>query len=165
MDAKNLIAEMEFEITSTSKLLELVPKDKLTWKPHETAMSLAELAYHVAVIPGNFLSFADEGKTEAKTFLYHHIPKTKKEITEGFATSIARAKKILEKASGVWGSADWELTRDDKIIFKMPRALMARLLTFNHWYHHRGELVTYLRTLNVPIPSIYGPSADENPFG
>jgi len=165
MDAKSLIAEMEFEMNATEKLLDLVPKDKLTWKPHDTAMSLAELAFHVAIIPGNFLSFADDGKTKVEVFVHHHIPKTKKEIIEAFTTSIAKARKILEKATAEWGMAKWELIKDGKSIFSIQRSLMARLLAFNHWYHHRGQLVTYLRTLNVAIPSIYGPSADENPFG
>lgn len=165
MDFKNLIAEMEFEITSTRKLLELVPKDKLMWKPHERAMSLAELAFHVAVIPGNFLSFANDGKTKAEVFMHHHIPVSKTEIIESFSNSITKAKQVLEKATGDWGAANWELIKDGKSIFTMPRSLMCRLLVFNHWYHHRGELVTYLRTLDVLIPSVYGPSADENPFG
>jgi len=165
MDSKNLIAEMEFEITSTSRLLELVPEDKLTWKPHERAMSLGELAFHVAVIPGNLLSFADEGKTKIEVFLHHHIPSSKKEIVESFPDSIKKARLTLEKATGDWGSTNWELLKDGKSILTMPRSLMCRLLVFNHWYHHRGELVIYLKTLNIPIPSIYGPSADENPFG
>lgn len=165
MDSKNLIKEMEFEITATGKLLELVPEDKLTWKPHERAMSLAELAFHVAVIPGNFLSFADKAKTKAEVFIHHHIPGSKKEINEGFTESIAKARQVLEKATGDWGTTNWELIKDGKSIFSIPRSLMCRLLIFNHWYHHRGELVTYLRALNIPIPSVYGPSADENPFG
>jgi len=164
MDVKNLIAELEFEMTSTSKLLDLIPKDKLTWRPHEKAMSLGELAFHVANIPGNVLSFANKGKTEVTTFLYHHIPDSKKEIIESFPESIKKARLVLEKATRDWGSTNWELLKDGKSILTMPRSLMSRLLVFNHWYHHRGELVTYLKILNIPIPSIYGPSADENPF-
>src|SRR5215467_208437 len=117
MDSKNLIEEMEFEMISTSKLLELVPEDKLTWKPHERAMSLAELAFHVAIIPGNFLSFADEGKTKAEVFLHHHIPITRSEIIEGFSKSIAKARQILEKASADWGAKNWELIKDGKSIY------------------------------------------------
>jgi len=164
MDVKNLIAEMEFEITSTRRLLDLVPKDKLTWKPHEKAMALGELAFHVANIPGNILSFANAGRTEANDFLHHHVPSSKKEIIKSFPESIKKAKMVLEKATGDWTSTNWELLKDGKSILTMPRSLMCRLLVFNHWYHHRGELVTYLKMLNIPIPSIYGPSADENPF-
>jgi len=165
MGSKHLIAEMEFEITSTGKLLESVPEDKLTWRPHERAMSLGELAFHVAIIPGNLLSFADEGKTKVEVFLYHHIPASKKEIIESFPGSIARAKEVLERATDEWGTTNWELIKDGESIFTIPRSLMCRFLIFNHWYHHRGELVTYLRMLNIRIPSVYGPSADENPFG
>ena len=165
MDAKNLISEMEFEAISTGKLLERIPEDKLTWKPHPTAMSLAELAFHVANVPGIFSSFASEGKTKVEVMVYHHIPASKKEILDSFPISIAKAKQVFENATGTWGNTNWELDKKGKIIFTMPRALMSRLLVLNHWYHHRGELVSYLRMLGVPIPSVYGPSADENPFG
>jgi uncharacterized damage-inducible protein DinB len=164
MDSKKIIAEMEFEKCSANKLLELVPDDKLTWKPHEKAMSLGELAYHVAIIPGRFLTFANDSKTEAEVFLYHHIPRSKKEIIKDFHSSIAIARQVLEKATDDWGTATWELLKEGKSIFAMPRSSMSRMLVFNHWYHHRGELVIYLRSLNLRIPSVYGPSADENPF-
>ena len=165
MNSKTLISEIEFETNSTAKLLERIPEDKLTWKPHPTAMSLAELGFHVANIPGIFSSFADEGKTTVEVMVYHHIPSSKKEIIESFPKSIAKAKEVFEKANGNWESTNWELIKDGKSILAMPRSVMCRFLVLNHWYHHRGELVTYLRMLKVPIPSVYGPSADENPFG
>ena len=165
MNSKDFIAEIEFEKCSTGKLLGRIPEDRLTWKPHEKAMSLGELAFHVANIPGNLLSFADEGKTKVEDFIHHHIPVSKTEIIESFPNSIVKAKQVLEKANGNWYTTNWELIKDGKTIFAIQRSKMCRLLVLNHWYHHRGELVTYLRELNVHIPSVYGPSADENPFG
>jgi uncharacterized damage-inducible protein DinB len=123
------------------------------------------LAYHVANVPGIFSSFADEGKTNVEVMVHHHIPVSKKEIIESFPKSMARTKKVFEKATDDWGATNWELIKDEKSIFSMPRSLMCRLLVLNHWYHHRGELVTYLRMLGISIPFVYGPSADENPFG
>lgn len=102
MDSKNLIREIEFEVISTSKLHELIPKDKLAWKPHERAMALGELAFHVAIIPGNSLSFADRGKTKLDIFLHRHIPGAKEEIIESFPDSITKARKVLEGATGGW---------------------------------------------------------------
>ena len=163
MSSKNLIAEMEFEITSTTKLLERIPEEKLTWKPNEKAMSLAELAFHVATIPSTYLTYANEGKTKVEILVHHHIPNSKKEIINSFPVSIEKAKSILNNATEEWYTQNWELL-DGNCIFTIPRSLFCRLLVFNHWYHHRGELVTYLRTLGVAIPSVYGPSADENPF-
>lgn len=159
-----MISEIEFEVISTGKLLERIPADRLSWKPHVKAMTLGQLAFHVANIPGNYLSFADEGRTDVGILTEHYIPDSKAEIMESFPHSIATAKQILERSTDEWDAADWQLMKNGKSIFVIPRSLMCRLLAMNHWYHHRGELVTYLRTLNVLIPSVYGPSADEDPF-
>lgn len=164
MSTQHWIDEIEFEVTSTSKLLERVPEGRLTWKPHAKAMSLGQLALHVATIPGNYLQFAAEGKTPLEVLVSHPAPTTKGEILESFAGSIAAAKKILAGVTEEWCTSHWELIKNGASIFAIPRSLMIRLLVLNHWYHHRGELVTYLRTLDVLIPSVYGPSADENPF-
>jgi len=164
MNSKSLIAEIDFEVVSTQKLLERLPEEKLGWRPHEKAMTLGQLAYHVATIPGNYLEFANSGKTNLEVMVAHYIPVSENEIMNGFSKSIATARQILESATEEWGTQNWQLIKDGNSIFAIPRSLMCRLLVFNHWYHHRGELVTYLRTLHVLIPSVYGPSADENPF-
>ena len=164
MSSKNLLAEIEFEITSTKKLLDRIPEDKLTWKPHERAMTLAELGYHVASIPGTYTIYVDEGKTEVDVLVKHYIPTTKKEIIERFPQSLETATSILGKATDAWDAKDWHLTKNGQNIFTLSRAVFCRILVMNHWYHHRGELVTYLRALGVLIPSVYGPSADEDPF-
>jgi len=164
MNSKNLIAEIDFEVVSTQKLLERIPEEKLDWRPHEKAMTLGQLAYHVATIPGKYLEFANSGKTNLEVLVAHYIPASKNEITAGFSKSIATARQILESATDEWDTQNWELIKDGKSIFAIPRSLMCRLMVFNHWYHHRGELVTCLRTLDVLIPSVYGPSADEDPF-
>ncbi|MBS1664883.1 MAG: DinB family protein [Bacteroidetes bacterium] len=164
MSSKNLIDELEFEVESTRKLLERVPAGRLTWKPHEKAMSLGQLAFHVASIPGNYVMFANEGKTKVEVLVEHYVPETKEEIAERWVESMAKAREVLGRATEEWDAESWELIKNGESVFKISRGVMCRLLVMNHWIHHRGELVTYLRALDVTIPSVYGPSADENPF-
>lgn len=164
MSSKNLIAELEFELISTSKLLNLVPSDKLNWQPHPKAMTLGGLALHVAMIPGRYSTFGEEGSTTIETLTDHPLPKTKEEILEVFKKSSDKASEILNIADGNWENGAWNLTKNGSVIFSLPVPLFFRLLVFNHLFHHRGQLSTYLRTLDIPLPSIYGPSADENPF-
>ena len=164
MSSQHLIAELEHELVSTAKLLDLVPAEKLNWQPHPRAMTLGELANHVASIPGRYLGFADEGNTPIETLLDHPSPKDKAEILMNFKNLCATAKEYLKNADEKWEAKSWNLTENGSIIFTLPVPLFTRLLVFNHLVHHRGQLSTYLRTLDVLIPSIYGPSADDNPF-
>ena len=164
MSSKNLIAELEFELISTSKLLNLVPSDKLNWQPHPRAMTLGGLALHVAMIPGRYSTFAEEGSTTIETLTDHPLPKTKEEILEVFKKSSDKAKDLLNNIDDNLENRSWNLTKKGSSVFSLPIPLFLRLLVFNHLFHHRGQLSTYLRTLNVPLPSIYGPSADEDPF-
>ncbi|SNZ00341.1 DinB family protein [Flagellimonas pacifica] len=164
MSSKNLISELEFERTSTQKLLERLPEDKLTWKPHPKAFTLGQLALHVATIPGRIATFANLGTTTAEVLVEHPLCEDKIKIVHSFGESFKTAIEILSNADEKWDSESWNCFLDDKEIINWPRPILLRFLMLNHWYHHRGELVTYLRTLGILIPSIYGPSADENPF-
>ena len=164
MSSKNLIAELEHELVSTAKLLDLVPADKLNWQPHPKAMTLGVLANHVAALPGRYLNFADEGNTSIQTLTNHAVPINKTEILNNFKTSCSKAKQLLNNVDENWKGKSWNLTKDGSVVFTLPIPLFTRLLVFNHLIHHRGQLSAYLRTLNVPLPSIYGPSADEDPF-
>lgn len=164
MNSKNLLAELEFELISTEKLLQSVPADKLDWQPHPKARTLGELALHVATIPGRYLSFAIEGNTTVQ-LLTERIPaENKAAILEGFKQSTGKAKEILSKTIDSLESKSWNLLNGNKVIFTLPVPMFTRLLIFNHMIHHRGQLSAYLRKLDILIPSIYGPSADENPF-
>jgi uncharacterized damage-inducible protein DinB len=164
MNSTELIAELEHEWVSTAKLLDLVPADKLNWQPHSKAMTLGQLAYHVAIIPGRYLIFADKGSTTVETLKQHDIPENKSEILTGFKVSCETAKQLLSSNDVKWASASWDLTKNGTVVFSLPVPLFIRLLVFNHLFHHRGQLSTYLRSLGIPLPSIYGPSADEDPF-
>lgn len=160
-----LLQELEQEITSTSSLLERVPDDKLDWKPHPKSMTLGQLALHVAEIPGLVAEYAKNGTVTAADLIKHPQAENKADIIDGFRRSIANAKDFLDKANESDLNVSWTITDEDKILLEIPKASLCRMLMFNHWFHHRGQLTVYLRLLDVKIPAVYGPSADENPFG
>jgi len=164
MTTKSLLSELEAEVTSTQNLLDILPPDRLNWKPHEKAMSLGQLALHVAQIPGRNLGFATEGKVEADVIVEHPYPSHKTDILQQFSESVDNAKRVLSAASDNWLKNNWQLRNGEKVLAEMPTSSFIRTFVFNHWYHHRGELTTYLRALNMKLPSIYGPTADVNPF-
>ena len=164
MTTQSLLMELEQEIRSTQSLLDVLPVDRLNWQPHEKAMTLGQLALHVASIPGRNLGLALDGKVEADVIVLHPNPADKAEILQEFSESIAQAKKILASTADEWLNENWRLLNGGAVLAEMPTAGFIRAFGFNHWYHHRGELTTYLRILNCSIPSIYGPSADVNPF-
>jgi uncharacterized damage-inducible protein DinB len=164
MKSQDLIAELDHELVSAGKLLALVPANKLDWQPHVKAMTLGALANHVASIPGRYMGFAELGNTTLETLLSHPEPADKEEILENFEAGTAMAKSLLNKGDAYWESRSWNLTKNGPAVFTLPVPLFVRLLVFNHLIHHRGQLSAYLRILNISIPSIYGPSADENPF-
>lgn len=164
MSSKNLIAEIEFEKTSTKKLLECLPEDKLGWQPHPKAMALGQIAMHVATIPGRIATFASDGHTTAEILVAHPLSEDKQDILNSFDESINTAIGILNASDSDWDSKNWTCTLDGQQIIDWPRPTLLRFLMLNHWCHHRGQLSTYLKMLDVAIPSIYGPSADENPF-
>lgn len=164
MTTNVLLSELEQEKTSTQNLLDVLPADQLNWQPHEKAMTLGQLALHVATIPGRNLGFALDGQVEANVIVQHPTPADKTEILQGFSQSISKAKTVLSTYSDEWLNKNWQLLNGDTVLAEMPTSGFIRAFVLNHWYHHRGELTTYLRTLNMKIPSIYGPSADVNPF-
>jgi uncharacterized damage-inducible protein DinB len=147
-----LLQELEAEAQTTRRVLERVPDDQLTWRPHEKARTLGDLALHVAIVPGSVAEFvASPSPVQAPRFI-DPSPKSASELIPALDQSIAI-------------TATWRMMNGEREIFAVPRIAMLRSVMLNHWYHHRGQLTAYLRQLGVPVPSIYGPSADENPFG
>jgi uncharacterized damage-inducible protein DinB len=144
-------------------VLERVPDDHLAWRPHEKARTLGQLALHVARVPGGIADAAVQSRFQAPEF-NDLSPQSAAELVPALDHSIARAKSLLGKMDDDTLMSTWRMMRGDREIFAIPRVAFLRSVMLNHWYHHRGQLTTYLRTLGVAIPSIYGPSADENPF-
>jgi len=158
-----MLQELEHETQTTRRVLERVPNDHLTWRPHAKARTLGQLALHVAMVPGGVAELALRSPAQAPDFA-DPSPQSASELVPTLEQSIAKAKKALGAMDDAALTATWRLMRGDREVLALPRVAFLRSVMLNHWYHHRGQLTVYLRELNVPIPSIYGPSADENPF-
>ncbi len=159
-----LLQELDHEAQTTRRVLERVPAGQLAWRPHPKARTLGELALHVAMVPGGVAELvASQSPAQAPQFT-DPSPKSASELIPALDQSIAKAKKALGGMDDAAVMATWRLMQGDRELFAVPRVALLRSIMLNHWYHHRGQLTVYLRELDVPIPSIYGPSADENPF-
>jgi len=160
-----MIQEFEQEAATTRRVLERVPTDKLAWKPHEKSMSLGTLAMHIASGPAFITDWAVQ---DSITFAGGASPEAKStaEILSAHDASVAKTKTNISSIGDSGLGTMWSMkTPDGKTAMTMPKAALLRSVAFNHIYHHRGQLSVYLRLLNVPVPSIYGPSADERPGG
>jgi len=159
-----LLQELDREAQTTRRVLERVPGSQLAWRPHPKARTLGELALHVAMVPGGVAELiASPSPAQAPQFT-DPSPKSASELIPALDQSIAKAKKALGGMDDAAVTATWRMMQGDRELFAVPRVALLRSIMLNHWYHHRGQLTVYLRELDVPIPSIYGPSADENPF-
>jgi uncharacterized damage-inducible protein DinB len=160
---ESLIGEVRQETATTRRVLARVPKDRLTWKPHAKSMSLGELALHIATLQRGVAGLLEELDCQIPTFTRGEAgPDTDLLAILDDSTSFVVAQLSKWQDAGL--GETWTMRRGDVVLMQMPRRDMVRAVMFNHWYHHRGQLSVYLRLLDVPVPSIYGPSADENPF-
>jgi uncharacterized damage-inducible protein DinB len=156
-----LLVEYDHEVGTTRRLLERVPEAGLAWKPHDKSMSLGGLATHLSNIANwsgallNDTSFdlaAAPPNLEART--------SSAAILDAFDASTRQARGWMDKTDAEY-QAPWTLKRDGHVVFSMPRIVAFRSFVLSHMIHHRGQLSVYLRLQNVPVPAIYGPSADE----
>jgi uncharacterized damage-inducible protein DinB len=156
-----LIAELNHESAMTKKMLDRVPMDKKDWKPHEKSMTLGKLASHVADIP-HWIS--DIIHIDEFDFQQHYKPQlgaTQEELMEIYQRNLDKAIADLGKISDEEFGKIWIVKSGDQVYFKMPKVVAIRGWGFSHLFHHRGQLSVYLRLLNVSVPGMYGPSADE----
>jgi uncharacterized damage-inducible protein DinB len=159
-----LLAELEQEAATTRRVLERIPQAHLTWKPHPKSMSLGQLALHVATVPGNVAEIAAIDTVPAPPAFDRPEAKTAAELVPALAESVEKAKRALGGFDDGKMGAMWRLQNGGRDVLAMPRVAFVRAIMLNHWYHHRGQLLVYLRLLNLSVPSVYGPTADENPF-
>jgi uncharacterized damage-inducible protein DinB len=164
--ADPILNELREEIPATRRILERVPADKLGWKPHDKSRSLGELALHVAALPGMAATVANQDEFSPNPPAPGAAPRTitSEEIRTKFEESVSAAEKALSNLTDEKAKGNWRLVFRGKEIFSKPRTAALRTNVLNHLYHHRGQLSVYLRLLNVPVPVVYGPTADENPF-
>ena len=159
-----MLQELQQEAETTRRVLERVPGSQLAWQPHEKARTLGQLALHVAIVPGGVAELiASPSPAQAPTFT-DPSPDSATELLPALEQSIAKAKRALGGMDDATLMAKWRMMQGERELFEVPRVALLRSIMLNHWYHHRGQLTVYLRELDVPVPSIYGPSADENPF-
>jgi uncharacterized damage-inducible protein DinB len=156
-----LIPEFDHEIANTRKTLERVPEDKLSWKPHEKSMSLGHLARHLAEIPSWAAPTIEQDALDMAGYKPPAEPRTRQEILDIFDQNVKTARASLNKLEDAALGKPWTLKGGDQVYFSMPKGGVLRGFVFSHMIHHRAQLGVYLRLLNVPVPSIYGPSADE----
>jgi uncharacterized damage-inducible protein DinB len=159
-----MLQELEQEAQTTRRVLERVPHNQLAWRPHEKARTLGELAMHVAIVPGGVAELAASPSPAQVPNFTDPVLKSASELIPALDQSIAKARKALGGLDDAALMSTWRLMAGERELFAIPRMALLRSIMLNHWYHHRGQLSVYLRALGVPIPSIYGPSADENPF-
>ena len=160
-----IASELKQEAVSTRKMLERIPADKFSWQPHEKSMSLVRLAGHIvemvmwtdATLKQDELDFA---ASDFKPKEYTDAA----QLTADFDKNIAAALDTLTSTSNETFMQNWRLRNGEQIYFEMPKAAVMRSMVMNHIIHHRGQLAVYLRLLDIPLPSIYGPSADEEAF-
>ena len=160
-----LLPEFDHEMANTRKALERVPEDKLTWKPHEKSMTMGRLASHLAELPGwavntieqDSLDIAPQGVPAMQAL----NAGTRKEILDAFDRNIIVGRAAIAHASDEHLLKPWSLLSGGKTVLSMPRIAVLRSFVLSHNVHHRAQLGVYLRLNNVPVPSTYGPSADE----
>ena len=158
-----LLRELEQEAQTTRRVLERVPDDRLAWKPHDRSMSLGQLALHIASVPGAIAEITQISPFPVPKF-EQPSAKTAAELLPTLDQSLAKARSILQTLDDADLAKIWRVMDGDREVMAIPVGAALRALMLNHWYHHRGQLSVYLRQVGVPVPSIYGPSADENPF-
>jgi len=160
-----VLSEIREEAVITKRVLDRVPADKLSWKPHRKSMSLGQLALHIASVPGNLSKMLQQDGFEVNPANFEPpAPKNIEEIHAAFDQSLRAAEEFLNSMSEQSAQGGWRLTVKGKHAFTKPRVGVVRAIMMNHLYHHRGQLSVYLRLLDVPVPVIYGRSADEDPF-
>lgn len=163
-----ILTEFDHEMVSTRKTLERVPEGKADWAPHEKSMKMGRLAGHVAELSGwaatiigqESLDFRPPGAPPQTPT----VMTSQKQILEVFDKKVAEARKAISGASDETLMKPWSLLSGGQTLLTMPRVAVLRSFVMNHVIHHRAQLGVYLRLNGIAVPSVYGPSADENPF-
>lgn len=160
-----LLPEFDQEMATTRKLLERVPEARLAWKPHEKSGSMGWLAGHLATLPDwAVTTIKESGFDVAPNGVQHKLPpppKTSRDLLDTFDKNVKAARIAISGASDGHLAQPWSLLSNGQTLFTMPRSTCLRLWVMNHMIHHRAQLGVYLRLNNIPLPAVYGPSADE----
>ena len=157
-----LIAEFDHECVLTRRVLERVPDDTWDWKPHEKSMSMHQLAGHLAEIPMWVEATCKMDLFEMEPGSYKPFaPETLGALLAGFDEYAAQARAIMKEETDAHLMQTWTMKMGEQVIVSMPRIAVLRAFVLSHTIHHRAQLTVYLRLRDIPVPAIYGPSADE----
>src|SRR5580704_1994621 len=160
--AQSMLGEFEHESRITRKFLERVPQDKLKWKPHEKSHTAGELAWHIAIVPGNVVRLALVDEAPVPDFAtFFKQPGSLQEILGAHEKSVETVREILPTLDDARLMTNWSAMLDGKPIMTMPKVMFLRSIMLNHWIQHRGQLGVYLRLVGAKVPASYGPSGDE----
>ena len=157
------LANFDSEIPGTRQLLARVPEDRADWKPHERSRALGPLALHVASLPRLARIAATEQDFEFATSTALHTPPftSTRALVAIFDEAAGQARDAVSRLSSHDLAAPWRMRAGGRVVFEEPRIVALWRLTTSHLVHHRGQLTVYLRELNVPLPPLYAPTADE----
>ena len=156
---QTIVEELEREAPTTARVLERIPGDKMDWRPHAKSKSAGDLAYHIAALPGlGVLVLKNDELDPSK-----NRPPVPRDVSpaELFHRNLREFISLIGSMDNEQMMQPFRFRLGDKVLIDAPKAGMIRNLLLNHTYHHRGQLSVYLRLLDVPVPSVYGPTADE----
>jgi uncharacterized damage-inducible protein DinB len=161
--ADSLLPEFDREMSITRRLLERVPEDRFAWKPHTKSMSLGELATHVATLPSWGAVTLNQAEIDMGGPNTNTAATSRADLLARFDRNVADTRAALTGKTDAEMMAPWSLKQNGQTLFTMPKTAVWRAFVLNHLVHHRGQLSVYLRLNDVPVPAMYGPSADEAP--
>jgi uncharacterized damage-inducible protein DinB len=158
---KELLQELEQEAPATRRVLSRVPAEKFDWRPHERSMSLGQLANHLAGLSRGIVYATLQPSFDPGALPPPVAPASVDALLETFDTGLEYARATLGAMPDADLGIPWNITRGERLLISMPRGAAYRTILLNHMYHHRGQLTVYLRINDIPLPSVYGPTADE----
>jgi uncharacterized damage-inducible protein DinB len=159
-----LLPEFDQEMANTRKVLERVPEDKLGWKPHVKSFTMGRLATHVATLPSWVNMTMAHDKLDVSQPFKAPQPTTNKELLDIFDKAAMEARAIIASSEDNTFLQPWSLMNGSIELFTMPKIAVLRSFVMNHLIHHRAQLCVYLRLNDLPLPGLYGPTADESPM-
>ncbi|WNQ08883.1 DinB family protein [Paenibacillus aurantius] len=162
MGKQLIMGDVQQELASTRRILERLPDEHMTWKPHEKSMTVGELATHLTNLLNWQLAIFQYPELDLSTVPFRREAiERRADVLEEFDTNRAKLEQLLAKSDENQLGEEWTLRNGDHVILRQPRALALRTFGISHMIHHRAQLGVYLRLLDLPVPGLYGPSADE----
>lgn len=157
----DLLTELDYEAPTTRQVLARVPEARLDWRPYEKSLTLGQLAMHVAIIPGAIAEMSTQPTLNATVPIPRPTASTVAQLGKTLDDSLAKAHVLLGAMTDADLAKPWRAMVGKEVVRELSRGQLLRSMMFNHWYHHRGQLLVYLRGAGALVPAVFGPSADE----